>query len=1119
MSRPPADQAVRDRVVTDFDTTFLLEAGAGTGKTTVLVSRILALVRSGRATLDRIVAITFTEKAAGELKLRLREAIEEALAKTKDEAQADRLRTAVVDLERAPVSTIHAFAVALLRERPFEAGLDPGFQVAAEIAGERVLEDAWDAWFDGQMREAEPTLLRALTLGLKMDDLRKAAFRMAFQRDILGRQTARPPFSAAALRDRLLQAVATLRPLKAHCTDTEDAAYQEVVRIEGFLSRVERAEGLALERLLRELEVTHGRGQQGNWNPKEACKNVKTELKALKEAQAAYVLSSNADLAWGLRDRLRTFLDAYEHLKRERAVVDFADFLLKARDVLTLSIPVRRYFQKRFDFILVDEFQDTDPLQAEIAFLLAEDPEAEPATGWRTVRLAPGKLFVVGDPKQSIYRFRRADIAIYEEVKRLVQTSGGEVLPLTANFRTVPSVLAFVNERFSQVFSQPEDPEPRPLDAYRTEVARDGARTIALPLPKDRLPENRTIPSLLPVLAETVAGFIEQITRTSPWSIRDKDDSVRPARPGDIGLLMRKLTPDFIGPFETALAARSIAYRLVGGKEYYAREEVQALTTVLRAIDNPADRLAVFAALRSPFFGLSDDDVFQFVASGGILNPLAPIGAGVRNADLVGRVFTILQSLHRRRRMEPPSEVIATLFERTRALPAFRLRPAGDQSVANLWKILEVARAYEAAGPATLRSIVRFLKEEAQAGREEGDSPVGEQAGAQVEVLTVHKAKGLEYPIVIVADLLSNRPPASDVVVRHATGEGWLKIGTFAPDGWAVAMAEEERQQEAEERRLLYVALTRARDHLVIPCFPDEQRPAWLSGAIAGFAVDGREPPYGARATTIGRDGSRGAADVTWFDSRELDLTAEPVARRTTTTAIDGTGVDLRRALMAEEAWEKNGKARRASARSVEWAVAAATSLGGATETAVETVEPETLAPDEATAEVGGAEKSVGSSVSEGRAEAFGRLVHALLVLPEGTTADLTVPARALGPQFGLGEAEAADAAGLATRARGLPEITAASSADVVYHELPFAVPIDGKLATGRIDLAYRKDGQWTVIDFKTAYFRERSSAAEAHATQMAVYREALGRVTGAPVRCVLCLLGTGQLVGLVAVR
>ncbi len=312
--------------------------------------------------------------------------------------------------------------------------------MAAEIAGERVLDDAWEAWFDARMREADPVLLRALTLGLKVPDLRGAAVRMAFERDILGRPVSRPPFSVAALRDRLREALATLAPLKGCCTDTGDAAFQEVLRLEAFCTRVERAEGLALERLLRELDVTYSRGQQGHWSSKDACRDVKAELKSVSEAQAAYVRASNADLAWALRDRLLSFLEAYEALKRDRAVVDFADLLLKARDVLTRSIPVRRYFQKRFDFILVDEFQDTDPLQAEIAFLLSEDPEGAPAADWRTVKLAPGKLFVVGDPKQSIYRFRRADIAIYEEAKRLVEASGGEVLPLTANFRTVPSV-------------------------------------------------------------------------------------------------------------------------------------------------------------------------------------------------------------------------------------------------------------------------------------------------------------------------------------------------------------------------------------------------------------------------------------------------------------------------------------------------------------------------------------------------------------------------------------------------------------------------------------------------------------------------------------------------------
>jgi ATP-dependent helicase/nuclease subunit A len=322
MTHAPADQAVRDRVARDFDTTFLLEAGAGTGKTTVLVSRILALVRTGRTTLDRIVAITFTEKAAGELKLRLREGIEDALERTQQEDERQRLLTAATDLERAPVSTIHAFAAALLRERPFEAGLDPGFQVAAEIAGERVLDDAWDAWFDQSMAKADPTLLRALTLGLKISDLRAAAVRMAHERDVLGSPQTRPPYAATSLKQRLGGAIATLQPLKARCTNTDDAAYQQIERLEAFKARADRADGLALERLLRELYVDARRGKQDNWSPAQACKDAKKELQALKDAQASYAKAGDADLAWALRDRLREFLEAYEARKQQRVFAE-----------------------------------------------------------------------------------------------------------------------------------------------------------------------------------------------------------------------------------------------------------------------------------------------------------------------------------------------------------------------------------------------------------------------------------------------------------------------------------------------------------------------------------------------------------------------------------------------------------------------------------------------------------------------------------------------------------------------------------------------------------------------------------------------------------------------------
>ena len=219
------------------------------------------------------------------------------------------------------------------------------------------------------------------------------------------------------------------------------------------------------------------------------------------------------------------------------------------------------------------------------------------------------------------------------------------------------------------------------------------------------------------------------------------------------------MTPDFVAPFEDGLRARQVSYRVVGGKEDFARDEVQALAAVLRAIDNPADRLSLVQALRSPFFAVSDADLLHFVSTKGILNINAPQGDDVAKREVFDPIFSLLARLHRLRRIESPSVIVEELFARSRALTAFLMKPSGAQMVANLWKVLETARAYEAAAPATLRAFVRFLQDEEGSSRAEGDSPVGEPIGASVEIVTVHKAKGLEYPIVIIADLFTSKLP------------------------------------------------------------------------------------------------------------------------------------------------------------------------------------------------------------------------------------------------------------------------------------------------------------------------------------------------------------------------
>ena len=276
-------------------------------------------------------------------------------------------------------------------------------------------------------------------------------------------------------------------------------------------------------------------------------------------------------------------------------------------------------------------------------------------------------------------------LQVYEDVKALVTRCGGAVLPLTANFRTVPSVIGFVNDRFREIFVEPGDPDPIALEPYRDEVDPKGSRAIALTVPPEQMPDDTRLEPRRAVVAEMIAAFIDDITRVKPWPVNDPSlEKTRPARPGDVAILVRKMTPDFIAPFEDSLRARQVNYRLVGGKEYFLRDEVRALAAVLRAIDNPADRLSLVQALRSPFFTVSDADLLHFVSTKGVLNVNAPQSDGVAKRHVFDPVFLLLARLHRLRRIESPSVIIEELFARTRAMSGFLMKASGAQMVAGV---------------------------------------------------------------------------------------------------------------------------------------------------------------------------------------------------------------------------------------------------------------------------------------------------------------------------------------------------------------------------------------------------------------------------------------------------
>ncbi len=457
MSKTPpptlADAAERERIETSLDRNVLVEAAAGTGKTTLMVRRILNLVsdKKLKQRLSRIAAITFTEKAAGELKMRLREKIE----------QSGLPPSVLTDLELAQCGTIHSFCAGILHERPVEAGVDPAFQVADALQTELLQEEVWRDWIEGQMAAESDTgaavLTRALYLDIELPALRSLAQALVAQRARLSwedaparREGAEIWREAGALMESLVRVVPS-------CTDPEnDTMMKRIAPLlsvaPGWGSLTPREQEHALLRAVLPAPAS------GNFNRVGTKKNWLGEnvlLDAREWMQQLVALHDEAADAFlcELLQWLCGFGAAYEREKHQRGLLDFDDLLLKTRDLLRSNLDVRRDFQRRYDRLLVDEFQDTDPVQAEIVFFLAEK-EAK-ARDWREVTLAPGKLFVVGDPKQSIYRFRGADIEVYHAAREALAAQGN-VENIKTSFRTASTLVEWVNDVFKKLIARPE---------------------------------------------------------------------------------------------------------------------------------------------------------------------------------------------------------------------------------------------------------------------------------------------------------------------------------------------------------------------------------------------------------------------------------------------------------------------------------------------------------------------------------------------------------------------------------------------------------------------------------------------------------------------------------------
>ncbi|MBI4516947.1 MAG: UvrD-helicase domain-containing protein [Deltaproteobacteria bacterium] len=851
MMKAIADQAARAAIVAERARNVAVLAGAGTGKTKTIIDRAVELL-APRAqavpplAIKRLAAITFTRRAAGELRFRLREQLLRELeqaARTADQ-RAAWLRDAISNLDAAFIGTIHGFADRLLRLRPVEAKLSPAYALVedtSELVRETFsrLRRAAEAGnlaaalgaaplAPALISEAAETLRAAARAGLQMERAENAYGPLPSVEAVLASMIdtrdvdfALPPIpdpGAAAARaavDRLVQMLAQMRG--------DSFGHNRLRRLGHALQRLHAMrdpdDGAEAFHIVQQAGRGRSLYKQRDFNNDALGWSIYSAVRPDNHKAGSLAEQLRGPQRWLVIRLVRLFpvLRAmYERVKDEHEVVDYLDLLVKLREVLRTDRSARGFYQGLFDHLFVDEFQDTDPLQCEIVFFLCED--GTDADRWDQARLVSGKLTIVGDPKQSIYRFRRADIVMYDRAAQRLRAGGAFEQRLDTNFRSRPDLIEFFNGQLAKLLGREGDnpveagsgraryedlaPDPRvaPAGAAVHTLPYAGAGGAALLAGNGRALE-----------AMAVARYVRYLLAAGT-SVRDPDSGAgRPLRPGDIAVLacvttnLRLLLEQF--------DALAIAYSARGGVLFLSHPLVRQYLLGLRALADADDGVARAALLRTPFFALDGDDLVAGLAGN------ASAGAAGAASVGCGEAQALIAELRRQRWQRSPGATARDLIERTALGRAVVTGSNGRQILAALYEVaweLERRAALAGVDYDVATALVRTWAEAPVFL--DAPEPLGDEA---VRVMSIHQAKGLEFPVVILWDgfqTLSDRGGGLWRVERD--GAGWaLNLGAMAveqPPGSGL-IEREKVFGESERRRMYYVAATRARDLLVLP--------------------------------------------------------------------------------------------------------------------------------------------------------------------------------------------------------------------------------------------------------------------------------------------------------------
>ena len=1103
MSEQLLDDSARERIRSDTSATLFVEAGAGSGKTRALVNRVITLVLRDGVPLRAIAAVTFTEKAGAELRDRLRVEFERAL-KGPDRKLAE---AALDDLDSASIGTLHAFAQQLLLAHPIEAGLPPLIDVLDEVGSSVAFEERW-AELQQQLLDddsiAEPLLL-AMAVGVELKHVRSLARLFGNDWDLIAERVLVDPPALVSMPDLtgLVAAAAKIGAVAESCLDSQDRLLpkvQEIRELGVMLNAASDQETrLTVLQTLRGLKI--GRiGRKENWPDVTRVRDDCSAVVGIAGQLVDLLLDACLrHLSHWVAERV---LESAE-LRRAEGRLEFHDLLVLARDLLRREASVREALQERFERLLLDEFQDTDPIQIELAVRIAGGAEAE-ADDWRDVEVPEGRLFVVGDPKQSIYRFRRANIATYLTAQDLL----GETVALTTNFRTVPPILDWINTVFGELI-QPQDaaqPEYQALTPHRTgptsvvavaeppdlpasvkgdqlsllgdaddeeppiDEVSDLARVLpfrrsgapgsstsssdssgpgsAAGHPSTTVPDDDSSGPAVTILgadphndlpraqasvlrereAADVAAVVEEALRDGWLVYDDRTSRWRPAAAGDIAVLVPARTSL---PFlEDALDRADIPYRAEASSLVYQTAEVRDLLACARALGDPSDQLALVTTLRSPLFGCGDDDLFVWKRSGGSFNLTAPVPDSLLTHP-VGEAMEWLRRTYYAARWLTPSEVLAKIVADRRMLEVAAIGPRARDAWRRIRFVVDQARAWSEVEHGGLRSYLAWAAHQGEEASRVAEAVLPETDADAVRVMTIHAAKGLEFPIVILSGMTAkpNQPRGVQVLWPPDGGYAVKLKSLVQTEDFDLVQPVDEQMDDYERRRLLYVAATRARDHLVVSLHRSGNRRnsgnaellADAGGVKAPHATLFTSPPPVEREPRSTPDVSPPIARTEW--ETRVDAAREASRRRSAQSAsgLEGTGPDV-----------------------------ALTDVDPGTAKAARDLE---LPP-----------------WSKGRyGTAIGRAVHGVLqVVDLATSAGLE--AAVSSQSLAEGVLEYADVvAALARSALSSDVVKRAAAREHWRESYVGTVQPDGTILEGFVDLIYREDdGRLVIVDYKT---------------------------------------------------